>query len=255
MGYRVMLRPAAITGGDPAGAYCSTDPRNWDTDSDGMDDYYELFHGLNPLLGDVTGGIVAFDVISMAYGLQIAHWYNAWTGWPMMPPADPVFDAMKYPWMMGAPGCDADGDGLNNYEETLYANITSPQPTHTDPTPLWMTDSSALNKASYVSQYYCMDCDANTPDLSFYPWTATDPEGFMFAFEENEGYDTDHDGISDSEEKKMTSTALDGSGSPSGALVPGRQVRGGYPYERSRHVAEHRLRRLAPVHGRSLDQS
>ena len=208
MGYRVMLRPAAIAGGDPAGAYCSTDPRNWDTDSDGMDDYYELFHGLNPLLGDVTGGIVAFDVISQAYGLQIAHWYNAWTGWPMMPPADPVFDAMKYPWMMGAPGCDADGDGLNNYEETLYVNITSPQPTHTDPTPLWMTDSSALNKASYVSQYYYMDCDADTPDLSMYPWTATDPEGFMFAFEENEGYDTDHDGVSDSAEKKLTSMSL-----------------------------------------------
>ena len=233
MGYRVMLRPAAITGGNPAGGYCSTDPRNWDTDNDGMDDYYELFHGLNPLLGDVTGGSVACDVISMAYGQQIAHWYNAWTGWPMMPPAEPVFDAMKYPWMMGAPGCDADGDGLNNYEETLYANITSPQPTHTDPTPLWMTDSSALNKASYVSQYYCMDCDANTPDLSFYPWTATDPEGFMFAFEENEGYDTDHDGISDSEEKKMTSTALS---DPLNAMDPDRRQALWFPGDKSAAV-------------------
>ena len=46
-----------------ASRYVGTDPRNWDTDDDGMDDYYELFHGLNPLLGGV-------DVISEAYGTQ-----------------------------------------------------------------------------------------------------------------------------------------------------------------------------------------
>ena len=33
--------------------YASTDPREPDTDMDGMDDYWELYHGLNPLLGDV----------------------------------------------------------------------------------------------------------------------------------------------------------------------------------------------------------
>ncbi|MGN0847890.1 MAG: LamG domain-containing protein [Kiritimatiellia bacterium] len=208
MGFRVMLRPNAIAGGKQATGYCSTDPRNWDSDGDGMDDYYELFHGLNPLLGEVAGGTISGDVIALAYGGQVANWYNAWTGWPMMAPEDPVYDAMRFPWMMGAPGCDADGDGLNNYEEALLANITSPQPSHTDPTPLWMTDSSSLNNASFVSQYYKMDCDALLPDFIAYPWTANDPDGFLFAFEENEGYDTDHDGISDSEEKKLTTTAL-----------------------------------------------
>ncbi|MDD2455967.1 MAG: PKD domain-containing protein, partial [Kiritimatiellae bacterium] len=38
-------------GGSPK-RYVSTDPRDWDTDKDGMDDYYELFHGLNPILGN-----------------------------------------------------------------------------------------------------------------------------------------------------------------------------------------------------------
>ena len=208
MGFRVMLRPKAVAGAKQASGYCSTDPRNWDSDGDGMDDYYELFHGLNPLLGEVAGGTIVGDVIALAYGGQVANWYNAWTGWPMTAPEDPVYDAMRFPWMMGTPGCDADGDGLNNYEEALLANMTSPQPTHTDPTPLWMTDSSSLNNASFVSQYYKMDCDALQPDLRLYPWTANDPDGFLFAFEENEGYDTDHDGISDSEEKKLTTTAL-----------------------------------------------
>lgn len=207
-GFRLMLPPNAIEmieGG--ASGYCSTDPRNWDSDFDGMDDYYELFHGLNPLLGDVTGGMVDYDLVSKAYGYQIANWCNAWTGWPMTPPADPVYDVMRFPWMMGTPGCDADGDGLNNYEEAIFANMTSPQPTHTDPTPLWMTDSTSLKNASFVSQYYSMDCDSLEPDFAIYPWPYS-KEGYLFAFEENEGYDTDHDGINDSEEKKMTVTAL-----------------------------------------------
>lgn len=207
-GYRVMLRPQAVSDGAQAGGYCTTDPRQWDTDGDGMDDYYELFHGLNPLLGDVSDGalISASDVISVAYGGQVCSWRNAWTGWPMAAPADPVYDAMRFPWMIGTPGCDADGDGLNNYEETLYANITSPQPTHTDPTPLWMTDSSS--EKSFTAQYYKTDGGALIPDIAFYPWTAADADGFMFAFEENEGYDTDHDGLNDAEEKKMTATAI-----------------------------------------------
>lgn len=44
-----------------ASGYFSTDPRNPDTDGDGMDDYYELFHGLNPILGSATS--LACDII------------------------------------------------------------------------------------------------------------------------------------------------------------------------------------------------
>ena len=41
-----------------------------------------------------------------------------------------------------------------NYEEMLLVNMTSPMPTHTDPTPLWMTDSSYSN--SLVRRSYRM---------------------------------------------------------------------------------------------------
>lgn len=36
--------------------YIATDPRMADTDSDGMDDFYEMFHGLNPILGANVDG-------------------------------------------------------------------------------------------------------------------------------------------------------------------------------------------------------
>ena len=228
-GYRVMLPPSVVSSGSSfrAFGYASTDPRRWDSDGDNMDDFYELFHGLNPLLGSVKdpmdGTVVEGDVICVAYGrnpLNISYWNNAWMGWPG-PFGIPdwlsgdvpftFFDSMKYPWMMGTPEADADGDGIRNGEEALVVNMTSPQPTHTDPTPLWMTDSTALNLASYVSQYYLKD-----PDLDLY-WkfsvgniqtkdgATTD---YLFAFEENEGYDTDHDWISDSEEQRITSTPM-----------------------------------------------
>jgi len=120
-------------------------------------------------------------------------------------------DAVKYPWMIGTPEADADGDGIRNGEEALIVNMTSPQPTHTDPTPLWLTDSTALNKASYTSQYYLRDEEL---DLYGWAWKASgqtgvgSSSGFMFSFEENEGYDTDGDWIADGDEQHMTSTPI-----------------------------------------------
>jgi len=126
--------------------YFSTDPRLWDTDNDGMDDYYELFHGLNPILGnvsDVRGSYVyKSDIIARAMDGRITPWNNAWTGWNTY--EAPVCDPIKAPWMMGTASADADGDGLRNNEEMILANVTDPSSTHTDPTPLWMTDSSVL---------------------------------------------------------------------------------------------------------------
>ena len=118
--------------------YVGTDPRLWDTDDDGMDDYYELFHGLNPILGSVTDS--RKDVIATATAEQITPSHNAWIGWSNE--AEPEYDPIRFPWLMGAADCDADSDGLRNYEEMLLANETSPSATHTDPTPLWMTDVS-----------------------------------------------------------------------------------------------------------------
>ncbi len=140
-----------------ARGYVGTDPRLWDTDEDGMDDYYEIFHGLNPLLGNVgtvssstttgTDGSTATtysitdakDVIADQYGV-VTGMRNGWVGWDNM--ERPAYDPIRYPWMMGEGMCDADGDGLRNNEESLTANLTDPKTYHTDPTPLWMTDSS-----------------------------------------------------------------------------------------------------------------
>ena len=188
--------------------YATTDPRLWDSDSDGMDDYYELFHGLNPLLGsafesDDSGTLAKYDLIASIYMLnglpQITSWRNAWTGWDNA--EQPKFDAMRFPWMIGTPDCDADGDGLRNAEEALIVNITSPRPTHTDPTPLWMTDSTSTNNSSYVSQYYSYPLSIATfwselrIDLGLVetvPYSGS-TQKYMYSFEENEGYDTDHD--------------------------------------------------------------
>ena len=138
--------------------YVGTDPRLWDTDEDGMDDYYEIFHGLNPILGDIgtlkTSVAVsnelmevsistvsgAKDIISDAYSTSVNAWQNGWTGWSNK--ERPEYDPIRYPWMMGDGTCDADGDGLRNEEEALAANLTPPLTYHTDPTPLWMTDTT-----------------------------------------------------------------------------------------------------------------
>ena len=231
-GYRVMLPPTTTLADGAtklrAFGYASTDPRMWDTDGDNMDDFYELFHGLNPLLGSVKDPDETLekdrDLIGLAYGRNaknIAYWNNAWMSWPgeagkpdWMSSSVPYsyFDAMKYPWMMGTPEADTDGDGIRNGEEALVVNMTSPQPTHTDPTPLWMTDSTALNKASYTSQYYTKDPDL---DKFYWPEATTDIQtmdgstnAFLFAFEENEGYDTDHDWIADGDEQKVSATPM-----------------------------------------------
>lgn len=165
-----------------AGRYVGTDPRLWDTDEDGMDDYWELFHGLNPILGyvgDGEGTIVsngtftatlltlsnAKDIIYNAYG-SVSAWRNGWIGWDNI--ERPTYDPIRYPWMMGEGLCDADGDGLRNEEEALAANLTEPLTYHTDPTPLWMTDAtgSYTNRSGHLI-YDVVTTNGDT-DVSFF---------------------------------------------------------------------------------------
>ena len=225
-GYRVMLPPVIeipLAGEFGGSSYVTTDPRRWDSDEDNMDDYYELFHGLNPLLGTASNPDEndeygwpnqRYDVIAQVYGGVINVWRNSWTGF--LNAEQPAMDAIRYPWMMGTMECDADGDGLRNDEEALKVDLAKPSNTHTDPTPLWMTDSTSIDNASYTSQYYAFDpyitetpdYDPNFfyPDVLTYPWedmtlllrlrgmgASGESRTWMFSFEENEGYDTDHD--------------------------------------------------------------
>ncbi len=235
------------------GGYASTDPRLADTDGDGMDDFYELYHGLNPILGTSPANAEATswiggksgDIVSAQYWMfnypfdsrsTFNAWYNEWIyptysgllGREATPPGDAVgmplqapqaWDPVLYPWAVGSPRADADGDGIVNDEERIIANVADPVGRHTDPTPLWFTERTT--PASYVAQYYMLPSGVFSM-----PWapgarddyqeaalktrtsvTRTDTTSeqyslasYTYSFEENEGYDTDGDMTPDSGE-------------------------------------------------------
>ena len=202
-----------------AHSYATTDPRMRDSDLDGMDDFYELFHGLNPLLGQraAIGGAGA-DLVALAYsGVEFGpeeilplDCFNNWFSMPaassMIPLMSLPMDFAKYPWLVGMPLADPDGDGLRNDQEMIQANTANPQPSNTDPTPMWMTDPTY--PYSFTAQYYQQGMlAAMWPLGSNASAGAADIEGssYMFSFEMNEGYDTDNDGVPDGQE--ITKTA------------------------------------------------
>lgn len=175
--------------------YVSTDPRNPDTDGDGMDDYYELFHGLNPILGEL-------DLVSDANGgMMDAIYVNPWnpdaTGETPLP-----MDFVKYPWLAGLDYADPDADGLLNLEEQIQANMAQPASLNTDPSPLWMTDVTSTN--SLVLRFYRHD------QMFFWdiPMMVIDTNFYYYSFEMNEGYDTDNDGVSDKNELIQNATSM-----------------------------------------------
>ncbi|MFO7937738.1 MAG: PKD domain-containing protein [Kiritimatiellia bacterium] len=172
--------------------YTSTDPRNEDTDSDGMDDYYEMYHGLNPILGMGEDG----DIIADVYDPEPMTYYNnpfysvALDALPM--------NFMLYPWLAGMPEADCDGDGLINFEEMLLANTAAAPNYNTDPTALWMTDYN--NPNSHTHKFYFNGSMFFWPGTARNRTTMTMQYAAMFDFEMNEGYDTDNDGLSDKAE-------------------------------------------------------
>lgn len=165
-------------------AYATTDPREWSTDSSGMCDYYQLFHGLNPLWSidkDLVGKPAALDAwFDLDFDRQNA---KTWA---------PYRDAREFPWMVGDEMADPDMDGLPNWEEAIHPNRPYPQPYHTDPTPYWFTDMSY--DESFVNLYYQLG------SLPFYWGDMVNPPSYMFTFASNEGYDTDNDSIPDRQE-------------------------------------------------------
>ena len=192
-----------------ASQYVCTDPRDHDTDLDGMDDYYEMFHGLNPILGASVLGSGLDDRVGRAY-IQNGGWTidygsiligNDWgAGLPM--------DFVNYPWLAGMPYADPDADGLNNFEEMLLANTAAPAHSNTDPSPLWMTDlgyfpiPDTFSPESLTVRFYGpYGASLSAPRMFFWPGTqilSTDYQ--MFDFEMTEGFDTDNDGVSDKAE-------------------------------------------------------
>lgn len=221
--------------------YIATDPRMADTDGDGMDDFYEMFHGLNPILGanvddsdaddDPDETYWAYfgkkgDMVAAVYNqMQLEKmedpslttfnaYYNEWIystfkgsegragrdpcdGKPIKAPM--AYDPVMYPWLQGVAMADSDGDGIRNDDERVLANVADSMPRHTDPTPLWFTERTA--PMSFVGQYY--KAPGLLGSMPWYPSTKSQYQsaayvissslGYMFSFEEGEGYDTDGD--------------------------------------------------------------
>ena len=167
--------------------FATTDPWHTDSDRDGLDDYYEAFHGLNPLYGG-TMLDPDYDRVGMT---------DPDTGSEY--PSEP-WDLVSYPWLVGDPNADPDKDGLTTREESagLYVGGGSH---HTDPSPYWITDGSY--QRSFVNLYYQPGATFATTMPLYWYW-GNDGGGaaprYAFSFETNEGYDTDNDNVGDRSE-------------------------------------------------------
>ena len=206
--------------------YICTSPILADTDHDGMDDYYELFHGLNPILGEsgVRSNGMPCDIVFESYWLDLTPWSaeaNYWiegTGYKKLTrPETPfrnagraaengAYDFFQFPWLAGLARADADGDNIRNQTESIMQGVQAASTYHhSDPTPLWMTDSSY--GASLVSRYYYIAPGGASITVR---WMGAYALNTMFSYEENEGFDSDHDFLGDFEETQgKTKTASD----------------------------------------------
>ena len=241
--------PGYDSNGKPKNSLITTSPLDADTDMDGMDDYFEIFHGLNPVLGDYKNEASGESISADAYinvnrlGSVISVQGSASFFAQMVSPekttfnekalaiADATgFDYYTYPWLAGLPYADPDGDGLLNSEEAVNPVNAGPARYGTDPSPLWMTDPS--NPNSLVSRFYPR-LNMGYPNTSVpnalqaalsYEGAAGDAtpatKSSLFAYEVNEGYDTDGDGISDLVE--LTSNSIY-RGDPQVLRTPDRQ--------------------------------
>ncbi len=180
---------------DMAGApwFATCDPRLADTDGDGMDDYFELFHGLNPIIGE------KLDLIRDNLG----DLSRALIG--------DTYDFDKYPWLAGMPNADPDQDGLENSEEALAPNQPHPRNYNTDPSPLWFTDISdpkSLVNMSYNwgalpnfwAEYGKVEYKAMPDPMKMANPLSDRRPTYIYDFESNEGFDTDNDNVSDKAE-------------------------------------------------------
>jgi len=166
---------AAEPNGTP-GMFSTTDPRSKDSDWDGMDDYWEVYHMLNPCYGVID--LVESKIVD---GFILA---------------GGDLDIQKHPWVNGSWEADSDQDGLPNVYESIQPASPAPQYYHTDPTPYWMSDISY--DQSWANLYYWTGVNFGLHDWYF--WSQSSlmefPE-YLFDFEMNEGFDTDNDNVGD----------------------------------------------------------
>ena len=168
-----------------------------------MDDYYEMYHGLNPLLGNGLRADRLDDRVAYAYGAPpypgpgnppFAYDNNYWVN-----PLNFQMNMVRFPWLNGMPDADPDADGLLNLEEMLAINMPLPENQNTDPSALWMTDPSNLQ--SITARFYSPFSFGAGGYRSMYFWPVAPVPLYTYQFEMNEGYDTDNDGVSDKDEQ------------------------------------------------------
>ena len=259
------------------GFFATMHPRSMDSDTDGMDDYWEAYHALNPIYGGdraisdsdtqpttMRGSITVNLAISDIDGGLVGPFSRAkptptaaivgYKSYPWTPggasstaqavtitPSSPIPQtATVYAWMpdantygeprymnlaipydlninpalSGCPWGDIDLDGLSSREESFNlfaADLYS----HTDPSPMWLTDPSYQNTAtspngatyftgpgSHVNNYYF--AGANMDAIWWWPYLLNGSYGaaptYLYDYEVNEGYDTDDDNIPDRDE-------------------------------------------------------
>ncbi len=168
--------------------YSTADPTSVDTDSDDMDDYWEVFHGLNPLYG----------LVDIVYSKTVGGFSGSFPHIDQNKnPISGVPDLKLYPWVSGHPSIDVDQDEIPNIYESAQPNGTVPH-YHTDPSPEWITDTSLpeswVNSQYWLGGFYDNEYwywDQNVLDL------LAAPPHYIYSFEIEEGFDTDNDNLAD----------------------------------------------------------
>lgn len=179
--------PSISVGGNAP--FLTTSPLVADSDMDGMDDYWEVFHGINPTLGDYASEVISNDSDSNYSVDRLGTIYSTLVAPPRKANANVVYstlapsflnpfgnepfevgrvtgyDYYSYPWLAGVPFADPDGDGLLNFEEAVNPSASNPAHYGTDPSPLWMTDPD--NPNSFVSRFYNLLNVNNGANITF----------------------------------------------------------------------------------------
>ncbi len=166
--------------------YSTAFPNTPDTDGDGLDDYYEIFHFMNPLCGDQYDRVM--DKIFGQPNLGAIDWGR---------------DLENTPWMSGYAYIDQDQDGLPLIFESIQPDTPYPRYYHTDTSPYWHGDVSHVQ--SWANVYYWLGPEMGS--LGYWYWDGfvlaegplvpAAPPAYFFDFEMNEGFDTDNDNYAD----------------------------------------------------------
>ncbi len=222
--------------------YHTTKANKPDTDADGMDDYWEVYHGLNPLKGKADYlGKPKTDGSRTGGGAQVGEWTCTRTEGPyfdfgeggiawgtvgavVAAVAGKTLAMHQGPFNFGLELMDPDGDGLPNLEE--YSFDTGGRPFyHSDPTPYQRTDpvtlpdallTTPLGKYSFTRENYVFDFVACPCK---WKWTK-ESSVWPFPFEMVEGFDSDNDGFGDFAELNAAIPNTTGGSVPIESLDP-----------------------------------